>query len=409
MKYVGKHDKEIKYISEKIAFEEFGKEGEIHEFSNRYLEQKRNLLKKAKGEEYIAVKKSTFTKKKIAILIVAAVLTLGTVSVVAAAYINWSKSLSEGMRATQEQKAALEESKMTSFVGQSVTEQGITVTATQIITDNYFTYLTFKVEGFEVEEGIQPWFEGVSMLVDGENESNYGHSFYNTILTNEYGEVVDAQGNLTGEQYYTNYVLPDGSMEYHIVMGGNRELGKGYFINKPIHVEMVNLGICVGKIEYENQIEAKWSFDFNLQGASNTSQMMLNKPIGDTGATIIRAEISPISTMLEYGYPKQIKEEEVFDQDGNKVEHEFYMEPPAFCGVKLKDGTIQIVYGGQGQLGYDEGDTDIYRALFENGRIIDIDQIESILFADLSSNPSPEEGKMEVSPTEEDFIVVPVE
>ena len=53
------------------------------------------------------------------------------------------------------------------FADASVTDAGITVSAQQSITDNYYTYLSFKVEGYHLEDGKQPDFENVFVTVDG--------------------------------------------------------------------------------------------------------------------------------------------------------------------------------------------------------------------------------------------------
>ena len=75
---------------------------------------------------------------------------VGTVSVYAA-YINWSQGLKEELQITQEQQESLQENGMAAFADASVTDAGITVSAQQqSITDNYYTYLSFKVEGYHL-------------------------------------------------------------------------------------------------------------------------------------------------------------------------------------------------------------------------------------------------------------------
>ena len=67
------------------------------------------------------------------------------------------------------------------FADASATDAGVTVSAQQSITDNYYTYLSFKVEGYRLEDGKQPDFENVSVTVDGKQDFSSGSSFYSGI------------------------------------------------------------------------------------------------------------------------------------------------------------------------------------------------------------------------------------
>ena len=86
----------------------------------------------------------------------------------------------------------------------------------------------------------------------------------------------------------------------------------------------------------------------------------LNEPLGDTGATVIKAEISPISMHVEYNFPYQTYTETGFDQDGNPIESEQFVEAPPLAGVKLKDGTLYQYLCGGGAEGYRSDDHNTY-------------------------------------------------
>ena len=79
--------------------------------------------------------------------------------------------MAEGMQATETQQKQLEDNGMAAFTSQSCTDAGVTVTAEQSITDNYNSHISFKVEGFQVEDGQQPDFGSISVLVDGKEDS----------------------------------------------------------------------------------------------------------------------------------------------------------------------------------------------------------------------------------------------
>lgn len=337
-------------------------------------------------------------------VVIAAVITLMAASIsVAAAYLNWSKSLSEGLRATEEQKLMLEENNMTTFVGQSHTDQGITVTAVQSITDQYYTHIAFKVEGYEFDKGEEPFFESLKVTVDGTEDFSYSGRFYDGLISGDDGRAVNADGTpleLDENGDFTKYyVMDDGSIEYQITLANSEE--RGYFINKSIHVEINNLG-TVFKTEYTNKINGTWTFDWDLQGSESMRESKLNTSLGDTKATVKRAELSPISLFVEYQFPRQEITEIGLDENEEETEFTSYAEPPQLSGVKLKDGTLYpFIYGGPGSMGYATEDTDLYTVTFAIDRIIDPEQVESLLFI---KSPLQEGEPM----TEDNFYIVPI-
>ena len=315
------------------------------------------------GNEKIIVydKKIRSPKKKYAVLAMTAVLAVGTVSVYAA-YINWSQGLKEELQITQEQQESLQENGMAAFADASVTDAGITVSALQSITDNYYTYLSFKVEGYHLEDGKQPDFENVSVTVDGKQDFSSGSSFYSGIVSDNDGMAVYADGSAleTTEdgKIIEHYVMDDGSMEYHMVLAKGDE--KGYFIGKKLHVEFENLG-TVAKAEYFSDITGKWELDMTLGGADTSTIIQTGEQLGDTGLTLTSVELSPISIRAAY--------------DGTAVDQE--AEIPMITGLVFKDGTrIEGIYGGPGSSGMD-GSKYICTYAFE--RVIDPDQVAAVL------------------------------
>ena len=346
---------------------------------------------------------SKFPKKRIGIIVAVVTLALATVSV-AAAYLNWSKSLSEGLQATQEQKVQMEENNMSAFVDQACTDQGITITAVQSITDNYYTHIAFKIEGYEPEEGVQPDFETVKVTVDGKDDFSFGGRFYDGLVQGADGGVANADGTPLDTDknggLIEHYVMDDGSLEYRITLANAHE--KGYFINKPIHVEIYNLG-TVSKAEYFNEIEGTWSFDWDLQGSEDMKECTLNVPLGDTDATVIKASITPISLRAEYEFPRRKKTVNYIDENGEEKSVLWDADPPALTGIKMKDGTLYpFISLGPDSTGYESEDSDIYTRTFPIDRIINVDQVESLLFI----KSYAQEGE---TISEDNFYVVPLE
>lgn len=364
------------------AFEVIQREAKLYQ-------REENMEKKT--EKITAFK---MNRKKWSAAILAAALAVGTVTVGAAAYMKWSGGMEKELRVTEEQKEMAESTGLADFPEISVTENGVTVTAQQSIVDNYYAYLSFKVEGYDAPEGEQPMFSDTVVTVDGETLT-WGAGFYDGLITGEDGKAVLADGSPIPEDENGNllidYTMDDGSLEYRINLSGGGE--KGFFIGKPIHVELKDLGIYTDKGgDGQIDVEGTWSFDWTLQGDDSVYIAECNEVLGETGATVIGAEISPISIKAVLEMPRQeIKEigyqESQVEVDGElqqvsePFEYTSYVEPPMLKGVKLKDGTLlSNLYMGPGYMGYIDEESDQYEVRFAIDRILDVDQVQSLLF-----------------------------
>ena len=342
-----------------------------------------------------------FSGRKMWPVAAAAALVIGTVSVSAAAYMQWSRGMEERFQVTAEQRQKLEDDQIASFVGQSVTQGNITVTAQQSIVDNYFAHLSFKIEGYEIEDGEEPGFSDIRIVVgnDADYTGGWSASFYDGLISGPNGKAIHADGTPMAEGEKISYTMEDGSLEFQVEMMSDKE---GVFLDQPIHVELKDLGIYGGKAE-DVTVEAEgiWSFDWTLTGSDAMKKYEVNVPLGESGATVLQAELSPISISVSTEFPMQKETQEGTDENGEVFTYTTYKEPPSFTGVRLKDGTIYTGISGGGICGYRTEDTDVYEVTVAFERIIDVDQVESLLF--IKSYP---EGEQPL--TEENLYVVPV-
>lgn len=309
--------------------------------------------------------------------VAAAMLALSTVTVCAAAYMNWSSGMEEQFDATDEQKAFLEEQEMVKPMSSSVTMEGITVTAQQSIADSRFAHLSFRVEGYEVKEGgiLQPDFETVHVTVDGKEGFVLRNAFFNNwhitnderTYTNDDTPIQRRRDGTLVERYRND----DGSMEYIISVMKNFE--ESSLIGKKVHVELENLGAHVRySSAFRKEVEAVWSFDFTLEGSEQVRSKVMSQPLGDSGATVTKVELSPISFYVEYDCPDRIK------MQGGKATINVDPAPP-LVGVRLKDGTL--ITGAMA--GASEGnvlDDDKYVYYGTINRIIDPQEVDTLLF-----------------------------
>ena len=338
--------------------------------------------------------------RKIAVCAAAAVLTVGVISAGAAVYRHWTRAFSQGLQVSEEQKKTLETTGMAvSYEDQTMTDQGITVSLEQSIVDNYFAYLVFKVEGYQVESNVQPGFETLDVLLDGErgwSEEDQSLSFtaagnfYDGLIMGPDGSIQKADGSPRDQDengnFITDYMMEDGSLEYWVIL--DSQGNKGCFLNKEIHVEMKNIG-TLASAEYFPDREGQWSFDFTLTGSDEMRSLDLEAPIGDTGMTVTHVELSPVSAYIEYQCPEQ---------------NGFDAFRGVFPGLEMADGSMYpslwLEPGIRGPISQDS-DTWVYNFSFD--RILDVDQVEALLF----QKPITDDDTG--TWTEEDFYAVPIE
>lgn len=324
-----------------------------------------------------SVKKS---RKKYVIVALVATMTVGAVSAYAA-YTNWSHGMKEELRISEEQQKNLEANGMAAFSDASVTDAGVTVTAQQSITDNYYTYLSFKVEGYSVEKGVQPDFETISVTADGQDVI-WGGRFYDGMISGDDGMVVNADGTAPETEadgsMIENYVMDDGSLEYHMILKSHE---KGFFTGKQLHVEFENLG-TVAKAQYYPDIEGSWILDMTLGGADTAKYIETNEKLGDTETIVTGVELSPVSMRVTYDFPKtEPRMEEFEDENGEIQTIAWPAQPPFAFGIRLKDGTVmKYISAGSESTGYTSEEGQEYVVSFPLDRVIDPDQVEAVLF-----------------------------
>lgn len=335
--------------------------------------------------------------------VAAAVLVLGTVA--CAAYMHWSSGMEQKFNVTQEQKVYLEESQITKPKNDSVTQEGITVTLQQSIVDAHFAHLSFRVDGYHAEEGVQPDFEYVVTTVDGDYPSATGGRFFDNVHVDSDGNFAYTDGTPAKENadggIIGKYINDDGSMEYIMTLMTNRP--DDSFIGKPIHIELQNLG-TVSKAAYTPDIDATWSFDFILDASEQIRTVELSQPLGDSGATVTKAQISPISFYVEYHFPLQLVAIDGQDQDGNAIQSTTFAEAPRFTGVRLKDGTRLTGIAQPGSEGYNSDDTDTYVLYCGTDHIINPEEVDALLFI----KTEPESQQEYLNMPEDKLYIVPL-
>lgn len=350
--------------------------------------------------------------KTVWIVAAAVILALGT-TVCAAVYGYGSKGLEAEFLMTPKQRQILEEKEyMTPIVAETgwhegVTCQGVTITPMQMIVDKRFAWLSFQVKGFLPEEGKEPGVYMQRITVDGDEYAmiqSYG-GFYDGLqytgdgfVRDDGAPAYDADGNLIHK-----YVDEEGCLEYIIeIVGTSYEKG---LIGASLHVELEGLGI-MDKAEYIPDVEGVWAFDLELKGSDAVRKTILSAPLGDSGATLEYAEISPISVYVTGDFPLQKEETEAENGKGETVLNETFVHAPDFVGLKMKDGSLLTYIINGGTVGYPDPEKEIYQWAFSITPAIDPEEVDALLFQKTVPETNAQ-GSYESR--EEDLYIVPLE
>lgn len=347
------------------------------------------------------------------VAVAAAALAFGT-TVCAAVYIHWSRGLEAEFQMTQEEKQLLEEQEYMSPIiadesetPTGVTAAGVTVTPLEMLVDDRFAWLSFKVEGYDLEEGKEPCFNTASVIIDNDSEAiiSYYSSFFdglyfdgNKFLYADGTSAEDADGNVIEK-----YVNEEGYMEYIIQIDGSQY--ENGLVGSHVNVLFQDLG-TVYKAEFSEDLKAEWEFDLVLKGSDEVRKVTLSEPLGESGATVTYAEISPISLYVQYDFPLREEVIEGVNENGEAITSTTFVEAPDLIGVRLKDGTYLPYITDAGVMGYLDGNEDIYTVSYATARVIDTSQVDALLF--LKGSPETRYNG-EAEWIEENLYVVPVE
>lgn len=316
------------------------------------------IKKEVKQDETRQTGRAPMPKKRI--VIVAAVLTLiiGTGSIAGVQYAKWSNGVNMYVHGTDKQKTKIKKQGYVSYPNVSVTKNGVTITVTQCVADNYGAIISLKVEGYQPPKGKSAnvgklWFPNFRETI-----SAGGGSFYE-VSTNKDGS--------------PNNVKEDGTMEYIVSVSA---LEKGSLLNHKMSIELTDLGYDADDYDIEVEKKGIWTLEWILKGSDEGHKFDINKEFGNTGVKLISAEISALGLELISDYPKDCK---YVDMNG---EH----QPPSFAGVKMKDGKVytynSVVDGSDdkfetGNLGKLYGK---YIETITTKKILDVKQIKALLF-----------------------------
>lgn len=354
-------------------------------------------------------KQTGFSGRKKLLFVLAATLIMGTMTA-AAVYTRWSTTAQTRYNPSQDVKEQAEKSGLSVMLEEtkgaanpnevlSVTDQGVTITAVQSIVDNYQAEITFRIEGFELPEGEEP-FAWPMVTIDG-NLDFYGSQtggFYDGTTRNDKGEWVYASDGSPVKYDDTkpfspailDYVADDGSLEYTHYISFNETDGRYFGKEIVFSFHSIDLQSDQKAGMPEPQVEGNWELRWTLTGTSDSISITPNVKIGDSDVVLLDAQIGQLSLRTRY----QVDEYwEGWD--------ELVTLPQAVCGVRMKDGSEHRCVAST--YGFEDQEKMVYfmeSQMFD--AILDVSQVESLMFHkgwELDAN-----GK----PTIQTFYYIPV-
>jgi len=271
-----------------------------------------------------------------------------------AAYMHWSDAIKENMNITDEQIEKINKSgdSLVSYPDSSDTQGNISVSISQCIVAYKDIRLSLYIDGYDVNNKSLPSFETFEVNVEGVPIGDVCYDFFES-------EGYEVDGRL---ELYATGRLQSGQFD---VLNGKR-----------ISIQIKNFGDYVGE----------WNIGWTIEGVEETKDYTFSETLGDTGATVEKVKLSPISAEVQYDYERKfIKEEtdengkDIICEDADCTECTELSEPPTLRGVKMKDGTIYETFGG-GCSGYVDQKTEKFIFEMSFARIIDVDEVEALLF-----------------------------
>lgn len=318
-----------------------------------------HVLANAKGEEPMVKKVSG------AVVVLCVLLVLSMATAVAAGVLYLGRGLDAELQITEEIKEVYQETELFNAPDLSVTQNGVTVKVDQCIVDEHAAYLAFQVSGYTTEPGQQPSFAATECTIEGEDVSWFA-SFSNGLVTSPDGTAVYPDGSVPEDYGKLSYLDENGELVYIISLFTD----DFSLIGRTIRVSLTDLGVYSGKGgDVDMAVQGDWTFEWELKGSAKALDVTgLSVPIGKTGSTFTSVHLSPIHVQMTMNVPY---DPEAMEEDSQE---------PYFIGIQLKDGTRYMLVSEGGTTGYMEEGSDAFYQMFMLNRIIDPEQVESLLF-----------------------------
>lgn len=313
-------------------------------------------LSELDGQEEPNMKKR-YPKKRLILLAAACAALIGTTAA-AAGIFKWNERAGEVFQADEEAQERLNQEQLSQELSQSVTDQGLTITAVQTIQDKNRFYALFEVtaedEGTKItaEQNMQYTLD----FKDGEDP----------FCALGWGFVHEEDQEVSNTRYFEIYgtkmenISGDLEMEIHFTaLEGEPE-------------EKAGQGAVV--------LEGNWDFSLDIhETESIRHELQKEYEIAGYPVTVEAVELSPISLTIFYSGDSIRSMEE-----GEQIRLDQLDDLPALypTGVRYEDGTGIIEQCYPMKEGYMDESRSIYRITMQFTKVVDADRVCAFLMGD---------------------------
>ncbi|MEA4894701.1 MAG: DUF4179 domain-containing protein [Oscillospiraceae bacterium] len=289
-------------------------------------------------------------RKKFPIVLAAVIAVLGVTAAAAAYLIQWNDKLAERFGANEEQQNQLASDNAIASVDQTVTENGLTVTAVQTLGDKNGIYLLFDIKA---PEGITlsdtNLFEGTDVEIAGISSGvNRSGGFMSDTDTN-----ASASGQ-ANERYYMLWLSNTEQEDWN---------------GKKITVSFSDLQADKGKLDMYTVLEGEWELSWTLSYMDETQTFEINQSYDITGHEVLveSIELSPLSMTIDLSGTglEQLIENAGLDELGTLFT----------SSLMLCDGTTFQSFGGPGSENWTKTE---YSSTISFNKILDVDQLTGL-------------------------------
>lgn len=313
-------------------------------------------LSELDGQEEPNMKKR-ISKKRIILLTAACVALVGTTAA-AAGIFKWNERASEVFQADEAVQEKLNQKQMSQDVTQSVTDQGLTITAIQTIQDKNRFYALFEVTA-----------EDTGMEITADHNMQYTMDFKdgeNPFCALGWSFVSEEEQEVSNTRYFEIYGTKMKNSS------DNLEMELHFTALEDVPEEKAGEGAVL--------IEGNWDFSLDIhETESIRHELRKEYELAGYPVTVEAVELSPISLTIFYSGDSIRSMEE-----GEQVNLDQLDDLPALypTGVRYGDGTEISEYCHPMSEGYTDKSRTSYQIVLQFTKVVDAEQVNVLLMGD---------------------------
>ena len=351
--------------------------------------------------------------RRLAILAAAMVLVTGAVVLGAASWAGWKRLYSWGWKNGESILMQTEGTENLGNISGTAMDHGITVSATQVISDKFNTQVTLKIQGYDLPDGDQPTFEKWAVRIGDLEWAELSDDQKPESLPpgdiKVYGEFLHTFTS-DGEKTKIRYQDKKGDLELVFRISLQNAQDAGLFDGETLWIDLMNLyGIRKSDEGRDSQYKlisretgtGHWLLAIPLESSSRIRMGKPDIPLGEADGVLTHLHLSPISVSMEYRIPKISWFSDLYDATIAPGILAETLKSPQYLlhdGSILGTGYVTIRW----QMLDDQEGLRVISILFD--QTIQPEQVEAVRFLKYASRNKAEEER-----TADDYITVPLQ